>query len=150
MLTLATHRHESACIGGKTGPQMNADQHRIALDRITKEIISRGFKVSNTLGCGFLEKVYENALVLELRKAGLKTDQQHGIAVHYDGTVVGEYAADLLVEGKVIVELKAVEKVLPVHKAQLLTYLKLYNRRLGLLINFNVPVIRDGIQRFVN
>ena len=118
---------------------MNADQHRIALDRITKEIISCGFKVSNTLGCGFLEKVYENALVLELRKAGLKTDQQHGIAVHYDGTVVGEYAADLLVEGKVIVELKTVKTLDDVHLAQCMNYLKATGLSVCLLMNFGKP-----------
>ena len=130
-------------------PPMNADERRIALDRITKEIISCGFKVSNTLGCGFLEKVYENALVLELRKAGLETDQQHGIAVHYDGTVVGEYAADLLVEGKVIVELKAVKTLDDVHMAQCMNYLKATGLSVCLLVNFGKPklevkrVVRD-------
>jgi len=118
---------------------MNTDERRIALDRITKEIISCGFKVSNTLGCGFLEKVYENALVLELRKAGLETDQQHGIAVHYDGTVVGEYAADLLVEGKVIVELKAVKTLDDVHLAQCMNYLKATGLSVCLLVNFGKP-----------
>ena len=118
---------------------MNTDEHRIALDRITKDVISCGFKVSNNLGCGFLEKVYENALALELRKAGLKTDQQHGIAVHYDGTVVGEYAADLLVEGKVLVELKAVKILDDIHLAQCMNYLKATGLSVCLLMNFGKP-----------
>jgi GxxExxY protein len=118
---------------------MNTDEHRIELDRITKEIISCGFRVSSTLGCGFLEKIYENALALELRKAGLKTDQQHGIAVQYDGTVVGEYAADLLVEGKVIVELKAVKTLDDVHLAQCMNYLKATRLSVCLLLNFGRP-----------
>jgi len=130
-------------------PPMNADEHRTELDRITKGIISRGFKVSNALGCGFLEKVYENALALELRKAGLKTGQQHAIVVHYDGTVVGEYAADLLVEGKVIVELKAVKALDDVHLAQCMNYLKATGLSVCLLLNFGRPklevkrVVRD-------
>jgi len=118
---------------------MNADEHRIELDRITKEIISCGFKVSNTLGCGFLEKVYENALAIELRKAGLKTDQQHGIAVDYEGTVVGEYAADLLVAGEVLVELKAVKTLDDVHLAQCMNYLKATGLSVCLLMNFGKP-----------
>ncbi|MBM3331430.1 GxxExxY protein [candidate division WOR-3 bacterium] len=128
---------------------MNADERRIELDRITKEIISCGFKVSNTLGSGFLEKVYENALALELRKAGLKAGQQQSITVHYDGTVVGDYAADLLVEGKVIVELKAVKTLDDVHVAQCMNYLKATGLSVCLLLNFGKPkldvkrVVRD-------
>jgi GxxExxY protein len=130
-------------------PPMNADERRIELDRVTKEIISCGFKVSNALGSGFLEKVYENALALELRKAGFKTDQQHGITVRYDGTVVGEYAADLLVEGKVLVELKAVKTLDDVHLAQCMNYLKATGLSVCLLLNFGKPkldvkrVVRD-------
>jgi GxxExxY protein len=120
-------------------PPMNADEHRIELDGITKEIISCGYKVSNALGCGFLEKVYENALALELRKAGLKTDQQHDISVHYDGTLVGEYSADLLVERKVIVELKAAKTLDDVHLAQCMNYLKATGLSVCLLLNFGRP-----------
>jgi GxxExxY protein len=81
---------------------MNADEHgsdQKEMNELTEKVIRCAFTVSNTLGCGFLEKVYENALAHEFRKAGLKTDQQHGITIHYDGVVVGEYAADLLVGG---------------------------------------------------
>jgi GxxExxY protein len=131
-------------------PQMNADEHRTELDHITEEIISCGFKVSNTLGCGFLEKVYENALALELRKAGLETSQQHGIAVHYAGTVVGEYAADLLVAGKVLVELKAVKALDDVHLAQCINYLKATGLSVCLLLNFGKPKleVRRVVQDF--
>jgi GxxExxY protein len=76
---------------------MNADERRLKLDRITERIIGCVYTVSNILGSGFLEKIYENALTLELRKNGLKVKQQHGIKVRYDGVVVGEFAADLLV-----------------------------------------------------
>ena len=90
----------------------------------------------NALGYGFLEKVYENALLLELRRRGLQVEQQTPIKVYYAGQVVGEYFADLLVEGKVIVELKAAEAISPAHEAQLLNYLKATGISVGLLLNF--------------
>lgn len=105
--------------------------------------------VSNTLGAGFLEKVYENALVHELRRSGLRVEQQHPLAVTYDGVIVGEYAADVIVEGSVILELKAVRVVDQVHVAQCLNYLKATGMRLCLLLNFGSPrlqvkrIIRD-------
>ena len=105
--------------------------------------------VSNTLGAGFLEKVYENALVHELRKSGLRVEQQRPLVVTYDGVIVGEYAADMVVESSVIVELKAVKMVDQVHVAQCLNYLKATGIRLCLLLNFSSPrlqvrrIIRD-------
>ena len=84
---------------------MNADERRSDLDQVTEKIIGCAHQVSNVLGCGFLEKVYENALVLELRKAGLDVRQQHDAAVYYDAQVVGQYTVDLFVENSVIVEL---------------------------------------------
>jgi GxxExxY protein len=102
---------------------MNADERRKNLDSITDRIIGCVYKVSNTLGSGFLEKVYENALSLELRKNGLKIKQQHGIQVRYDGKIVGDFAADLLVEDKVIIELKATKALDDIHMAQCLNYL---------------------------
>ena len=95
--------------------------------------------MGNTLGVGFLEKVYENALVHELRKQGLKVEQQLPIEVWYDGVVVGHYQADLLVEGSVILELKAVTALDTVHFAQCMNYLKATGLTLGLLINFGKP-----------
>jgi len=100
------------------------------------------------LGAGFLEKVYENALAHELRRSRLTVEQQKGIQVLYDGVVVGEYAADLLVNGRVIVELKAVKAFDNVHFAQCLNYLKATGMEACLLINFGTPKIE--IKRFVN
>jgi GxxExxY protein len=103
---------------------------------LTNKIISAYFKVYNTLGYGFLEKVYENAMAVELRKEGLKCLQQQNIKVHYDGIVVGHYFADLLVEDVVLVELKAATALCEEHEAQLINYLKATNIEVGLLLNF--------------
>jgi len=126
---------------------MNADKRRSDLDRLTEKIIGCAYTVGNTLGCGFLEKIYENALALELRKAGLTTVQQHGIQVLYDGVVVGEYVADLLVEGIVLVELKAVKALDDIHAAQCLNYLKATGIQICLLINFGRP--RVEVKRLI-
>jgi GxxExxY protein len=93
-------------------------------DPVTKKIIGCAMKVSNVLGIGFLEKVYENALVIELEKSGLDAQQQKPLIVYYDGLIVGQYAADILVCNKVIVELKAASAIDVIHMAQLLNYLK--------------------------
>jgi GxxExxY protein len=103
---------------------------------ITELIIKAFYMVYNTLGYGFLEKVYRNALAIELRKLGLEVIQEARIAVYYDGKVVGEYFADLLVAGVVIVELKAVKRLLEEYEAQLLNYLKATPYEVGLLLNF--------------
>lgn len=112
----------------------------------TEQIIGAFYHVYNTLGYGFLEKVYENAMAIELRKRGLNVVQQVPIKVYYDGHLVGEYFADLLVEGKVIVELKAVEALAAEHEAQLLNYLKATEIEVGLLLNFGPkPQVRRKI-----
>lgn len=103
---------------------------------ITSKIIAAFFTVYNSLGYGFLEKVYENALVIELKKLGLNVRQQVPIQVYYEGKVVGEYFADLLVDDKVIVELKAAKDIVDAHEAQLANYLKATNVEVGLLFNF--------------
>jgi len=103
---------------------------------VTELIIKAFYTVYNTLGYGFLEKVYRNALAIELRKMGLEVVTEGRILVYYDGEVVGEYFADLLVAGVVIVELKAVKKLLEAHEAQLLNYLKATPYEVGLLLNF--------------
>lgn len=118
---------------------MNTDKHR--LNQITEQIIGCAYTVSNQLGCGFLEKVYENALAHELHKVGLKVVQQQSIKVNYDGVVVGDYVADLLVEGCVMVELKAVKALDDVHLAQCLNYLKATGLQVCLLINFGNPKV---------
>lgn len=105
-------------------------------EEITGKILKAYFKVYNTLGFGFLEKVYENALVLELSKLGLQVEQQKPIPVYYDGVVVGNYAADVEVEDVVILELKAAEIIKNEHFAQLTNYLKATEKELGFVLNF--------------
>lgn len=121
------------------------------LDRIASEIVDAAFKVHSTLGPGLLESVYETCLVHELRKRGLDVERQVTLPIVYDDLIIdGGLGLDLLVEAQVIVELKAVENLLPVHKAQVSSYLKLSGRHIGLLINFNVPLIKDGIKRIIS
>ncbi|MGH9861870.1 MAG: GxxExxY protein [Candidatus Acidiferrales bacterium] len=102
-------------------------------------VLKAAFKVQNALGCGFLERVYENALGVELSRMGLKVERQKPMQVRYDGIVVGEYQADLIVEGRVIIECKAVSTFDAIHEAQLLNYLKATGIRVGLLLNFGKP-----------
>jgi GxxExxY protein len=125
---------------------MNTD--RLTLNQLSKKIIGCAFVVSNTLGAGFLERVYENALAHELRKAGLMVEQQHCVTIIYDGVIVGAYTADLLVEKAVLVELKAVTALDTVHRAQCINYLKGTGLWLCLLLNFGNP--RLEIKRVVN
>lgn len=103
---------------------------------LTSEILKCFYKVYNTLGYGFLEKVYENALRLELKSHGLLVEKQMPITVYYDNQVVGEYFADLVVERKIIIELKAAESLCEEHELQLINYLKATDYELGLLLNF--------------
>ena len=126
---------------------MNANEHRWDLNEITERVIGCAYSVSNALGCGFLEKVYENALAHDLLKAGVRVAQQWQIHVRYDGVVVGDYVADLLVENAVIVEVKCCKAFDDVHAAQCLNYLKATNLNVCLLINFGRP--RVQIKRIV-
>ena len=107
---------------------------------LTAKIIDCAYKVHRELGFGFLESVYENALAIELTKAGLKSEREKRIQVYYDGKVVGEFVADILVEEKVIPELKSVSQIHPAHEAQLINYLKATGIKVGLLINFGEKV----------
>jgi len=118
------------------------------LNALSARVIGCAFTVLNTLWAGFLEKVYENALAYELRKAGLAVVQQHGVSVLYDGYGVGEYVMDLVVEQMLLVELKAAKALEEAHHAQCLNYLKASGPRLGLLLNFGKP--RLEIKRIVN
>ena len=115
---------------------MHTDEDTDAYNRITEKIIGCAYKVANVLGCGFLEKVYENALAHELRKAGFQVQQQLAIPVLYDGVVVGDFVADLIVEGIVLVELKAVRNLDEIHSAQCINYLAATKKPICLLINF--------------
>jgi GxxExxY protein len=125
---------------------MDADERR--LNEITERVIGCAYVVSNALGHGFLEKVYENALAHELRKARLAVEQQKIIKIRYDDIVVGDYVGDLLVEGVVLVELKAVKILDEVHTAQCLNYLKATGLKICLLFNFGTP--RVQLKRIVN
>ena len=116
-------------------------------DEITGRIIGCAFTVSNTLGAGFLEKVYENALAIELGEAGLYGEQQKPMKVYYREQVVGEYLADILVNGLVILELKAAQVIADAHQAQLLNYLRATGLHIGLILNFGTP--RLGIKRMI-
>ncbi len=122
-----------------------------SLNKITEAIIGASMNVHRALGPGLLESAYEACLVYDLADAGLRVEQQRPLPVIYRGVKLDcGYRLDLLVEGEVIVEIKAIEKLLPIHKAQLMSYLKLADCRVGLLINFNVEMLRNGIQRVVN
>ena len=121
------------------------------INEISGSVVDAAMKVHTALGPGLLESVYEKCLKHELTKRGLRVETQVWLPVIYDGVEIeGGYKIDLLVEGQVVVELKVVEQILDIHKAQLLSYLKLADKRVGLLINFNVVHLRDGIRRLVN
>ncbi len=121
------------------------------INEITERIIEFAIKVHRVLGPGMLESTYEACLVHELRKSGLQVRDQVKLPVVYDGIVLEEaYRLDVIVEELVIVEIKSVEKIHPVHEAQLLSYLKLSDKRIGLLINFNVTLLKEGIKRIAN
>jgi GxxExxY protein len=127
-------------------PQMDTDEHR--LNEVTERIIKCVYTVANTLGSGFLEKVYENALAHELKKSGFLVEQQKMIQVRYDGIVVGDYMVDLLVQNAVLVELKAVKALDNIHIAQCLNYLKATGFKVCLLLNFGTPKVQ--IRRLMN
>ncbi|HOX39458.1 MAG TPA: GxxExxY protein [Candidatus Brocadiia bacterium] len=122
-----------------------------AVNEVSGAVVDAALKVHTALGPGLLESAYEACLVHEPRKRGLNVQSQVHLPVEYDGVKIeAGYRTDLLVQDCVIVELKAVEKVIPIHEAQLLSYLKLSGIRVGLLINFNVIRLKDGIKRMVN
>ena len=127
---------------------MNANStDEVRVNDLSKRVIGCALVVATTLGSGFVEKVYENALAYELRKRGLAVTQQGGVVVKYDGIIVGEYTTDLLVEDAVLVELKAVKALDNMHLAQCLNYLKATGLNLCLLLNFGQP--RLEIKRVV-
>jgi GxxExxY protein len=119
------------------------------LDRLAHEVIGAAIEVHRTLGPGFLESPYEEALCVELNLRGIPFVRQHLLRVTYKDQVIGENHLDLLVGGELIVELKAVDAIAPIHRAQVMSYLKASGFSLALLINFNVTVLRKGIERIV-
>jgi GxxExxY protein len=121
------------------------------VNRITGAVVTAAMKVHSLLGPGLLESAYEACLAHELRKQGLRVTQQVGLPMIYDGERIDlGYRIDLIVEDLVIVEIKCVEAINPVHQAQILSYIRLSNRNVGLLINFHVAHLRDGIKRMVD
>ena len=123
-----------------------------ALNKLARQALDCAFRVHKALGPGLLESAYKACLAIELRKLGLSVEIEFPCPLVYEGEKVCDvgYRMDLLVEQELVLEIKAVEALIPVHQAQLLSYLRLSNKRLGLLINFNVPMLRDGIKRVVN
>lgn len=118
---------------------------------ITETIIGCAIEVHRELGPGLMESVYEVCLLKLLRDAGLKVQRQVSLPVHFKGEELDkQFIIDVLVENEIVLELKSVEVLLPVHEAQLVTYLKLADKRLGLLINFNVVLLKEGIRRRIN
>jgi GxxExxY protein len=125
--------------------------NKAELDNIGTKIVDAAYSVHKELGPGLLESVYEFCLIEELKSRNLTVNSQMKLPVVYKGKALNkEFIIDLLVENEIIIELKAVEIVLPVHEVQLLTYMKLADKKLGYLINFNVPIIKEGIKRKIN
>ena len=119
------------------------------INQITEKIIGCAIEVHKNIGPGLLESAYEECLVYELRKAGLIVDQQVAVPVVYKEIKLDYgYRIDVLIENKVVIELKTVDAFAPVHEAQILTYMKFASKSLGLLINFNVALLKDGIKRY--
>ena len=120
-------------------------------NEVAKQIVDAAYRIHTSLGPGLLESVYEVVLAFELENRGLRVVRQQAVPIVYQGTRIEiGFRADLIVEDKVIVEIKSVEHIAPVHKKQLLTHLRLADKRLGLLINFDVPLIKEGITRIAN
>ncbi len=120
-------------------------------NELSRQIVDAAFKVHQSLGPGLLESVYELVLAFELERRGLEVSRQVPVSFEYEGRLFENgFRMDLLVEGKVVVELKSVEELAPVHKKQVLTYIRLSNLRLGLLINFGAATLKNGVVRLVN
>ena len=121
------------------------------LNHFTSVILDSAIRVHKEMGPGLLESVYHHCLLSELNTRGVNVQPMVIVPLHYRGRSLNkDYVIDVLVEGEIIVELKSVEGLLPIHDAQIISYLKLANKRLGLLINFNVPILKQGFKRFIN
>ena len=121
------------------------------MEELAKQVVDASYKVYKVLGPGLLESVYLFCLAEELRIRKIFVQQEVFLPLHYNGLVLEkDFRLDLLVEEKIIIEVKSVESILPVHKAQIISYLKLADKRMGFLINFNVATLKEGIKRFVN
>lgn len=137
------------CVSVVKTNKMNNDL--FYLNTITAKILDACIDVHKNLGPGLLESVYEYCLYKELENRGVNVKQQVYLPVVYKGEEIDiNFRKDLLVEDEIVIELKSVETILPIHEAQILTYLKLADKKLGLLINFNVPLLKNGFKRFIN
>ena len=135
----------------KNGSINRRDAETLSFNHLTERVIGACIEIHRALGPGLLESAYEECLCYELSRAGIKFERQKPLPVHYkEVNLECGYRMDLVIERKLIVELKAVDEIAPIHEAQLLTYLKLSGLTLGLLINFNVPVLKAGIKRIAN
>ena len=135
---------------GSEAPRKNrvTEIHDVSSDPLTERIIGCAIEVHRRIGPGLLESMNESAMAIELEVAGIKFQRQAPVSIPYRDRVVGEHSLDLVVENAVVVELKSVERFDPIFQVQLLTYLKLTRLKVGLLINFNSRLLRDGIRRF--
>ncbi|OQX23856.1 MAG: GxxExxY protein [Desulfobacteraceae bacterium IS3] len=115
---------------------MDTNENKILYKELSYKVIGLAMEAHRKLGHGFLEKVYENALMILFRKNDVRAEQQAAIKVFFEGEIIGQYVADILIDEKIILELKCAEKILPIHRSQLLNYLKASNLRLGIIINF--------------
>ncbi len=138
-LATETQRHRGSSGGDRSGPEAE----------LTERIIACAIAVHKELGPGLLEATYEEAICIELEDAGLAFKRQVILPALYKGRPVGEYRLDLVVDDRIVVELKAVERLDAVFQAQLLTYMRVSGKRVGLLINFNSRLLKDGVKRFV-
>jgi GxxExxY protein len=129
-----------------TGPQRHGDTE---INALTQRIIGCAIEVHRVLGSGLLEPVYETAMCIEMDAAGLAYARQVRLPAHYKGRLLGHYRIDLVVEDLVLVEIKSVERMNPLFEGQLLTYLRITNKRVGLLLNFNSRLMKDGITRLI-
>jgi GxxExxY protein len=126
---------------------MNRDEH----NRLSKQILDAAITVHKEMGPGLVESVYQYCMVAELKNRGIRADEQVVVPLYYKGVnLCKEFKIDILVENEIVIEIKATDNFHPVHEAQLISYLKLANKWLGFLINFHVPLLKDGFQRFVN
>ena len=130
---------------------LSGQEHDLTLDDITGLIVGTAYRIHGRVGCSLLESLYVSILAYELRKKGLETEREKPVTVCYDGDIIEDaFRADLIVQGRVIVEVKSVERMAPVHKAHLLTYLRLMDLRVGLLLNFAAETMKEGVKRIVN
>ena len=123
----------------KTATDPRVNEKKLVHAELSYDIVAAAMEVLNTLGCGFLEKLYENALVVEFKARGLQVDQQRRLAVRYKNAVIGDYIPDLLVDDKVMVDTKVVDAIADVHVAQMMNYLAITGLKLGIIINFKHP-----------